>query len=129
MNPGYAVIGIYPPGKDKPQLMSANGRVLIYDTPEIAKQVLPMLGNGRRALLSADGERVSFIPIDPKSVNRAVVLTGYDPYNLPAGMGFRSEARLQEWRRHIMWSYVFFDRGQMVRRADGTYANAAIGQE
>lgn len=128
-NPGYAVIGVYAPGSQKPTLMSANQRVIVFDTPQIAKQIMPLLGNGRICHLSKDNETATFSPLDPQGVNRAVVLTGYDPYDLPPGAPVRSETRLQEWKRHVMWSAVFSDTGQMTQRKDGSWANAAVGEE
>lgn len=128
MNPGYAAIGIYAPGADRPALMSANGRVILFDTPAVARSFLPALGGGRRDLWAADGETVCFAPLDPRGVNRACVLTGYDPYNLPPGLPVRSEVRSREWRGHVHYAAWWRDAGQMVRRPDGTFANLAIGE-
>jgi hypothetical protein len=129
MNPGYAAVGIYLAGEDRPTLMSANGRVIVFDTPVVARNFLPVLGAGRHDVWDLASERVWFTPIDPRGVNRAVILTDYDPYNLPPGLPIRSEVRHREWRNHVHYSAWWRDIGQMVQRADGTWANTAIGEE
>lgn len=110
--PAYAAIGIYLAGKDRPTLMTANGKVILFDTPGVAKDFLPIVGGGRLPSLSADGEEVCFLPIDPDGVNRACVLTGYDPYNLPPGLPIRSETRGLDWRSHIHWAAWWRDPAQ-----------------
>ena len=126
--PGYAALGIYKAGQNKPSLLSVNGRVVVFDTPEMAKNVVPVLGEDRPCTFSADGESAYFLPLDPNGVNRVVVLTDYDPYNLPSGLPMRSETRLTEWKGHVMWHLVFADCGQFEARGDGTYRNTAIGE-
>jgi len=127
-HPDYAAVGIYRSGQARPSLLSANGKVIVFDTPQMARHVLPLLGGGRIAAWDADKETVCFTPIDPQGVNRACILTGYDPYHLPAGLPLRSETRLRAWRNHVMWQHVFADCGQMRRRVDGTFANTALGE-
>lgn len=105
------MIGVYPPGKSDCTLMSSGRRVIVFDTPEMATQFLPLLGNGRVAHWGADGESVSFAPLSETDTNRAVVLTGYDPYNAPNG---RSESPIREWRHHLMWSHWWSDCGQEI---------------
>lgn len=122
---GYAVVGIYPLGGGKPQLMTSHGKIVLFDTREIAQGVIPLLGAGRRYTWSADGDTITFLEVDPAGVNRAVILTEYDPYDLPPGMPVPSETRLMDWRNHVMWSYVFTDCGQMQQQADGTWLNLA----
>ena len=85
MNPGYAVIGIYHAAEDRPSLMSSDGRVIVFDTPQMAVEFLPLLGGGRITQWSADGETACWSPVEPQGVNRASVLTNYDPYDMPPG--------------------------------------------
>ena len=130
MAPGYAAVGIYLPGSDRPTLMSANGRVIVFDTPEVARHFLPLLGGGRPGCWDTEEETICFAPIDRDGVNRACILTGYDPYNLPPGLPVRSETRQKEWRRHVHWAHWWTDcGGNLTRRADGTFANTALGEE
>lgn len=107
--PSYAAIGIYPPGDSKPSLLSKHNKVIVFDTPQMAKEFLPILGDGRLEHWSPDGESVSFTPILPNGVNRAVILTDYDVYNLPPGTPVRSESRLLEWRHHIHWGQALLE--------------------
>lgn len=101
--PGYAVIGIYRPGQSQPSLMSHHGRVIVFDTPEMARNYLPQLGGGRPTRWK-DRDTAYWLPLQPKGVNRAVVLTDYDVYNLPPGAPIRSETRGRDWQRHVIWS-------------------------
>jgi hypothetical protein len=111
--PGYAVIAIYPPGALHPSLLSKNNKVIVFDTPAMAREFLPILGEGRICYFSGDGESVTFAPVDPKGVNRASVLTHYDVYNLPPGTPVRSETKGREWKRHIHYGQAMFeDAGQ-----------------
>jgi hypothetical protein len=126
--PPHAVIGIYGPGQTRPALMSSNGRVVVFDHAAQARQYLPLLGAGRPTRWSSRDE-VYWLPLDPEGINRACVITEYDPYNLPPGLPVRSETRGREWRHHIHMLYVFHDAGQMRQRADGSWANLALGEE
>lgn len=127
-NPGYAVIAVYKPGNSDPSILSASGKILIFDTPTVAKQFIGQLGNGRIAHYSVDEETVTWSPILRNEPNKAVVLTGYDPYDTPPG-AIRSEVRLMPWKRHAIWTDALVNRGQIVTCSDGTMANIALGDE
>lgn len=126
---GYVVIGVYAVGSDRASLLCApNGKVVVFDTVAIAQQVLPLFGMGRSYRWSHEGERINFTPLVLEGFNRCDILTGYDPYNLPAGMPdrVRSETKGKGWKFHIHWSHVYTDCGQMVRKPDGTVVNTAL---
>jgi hypothetical protein len=125
--PAYAAIGIYQPGQTKPSLMSVKGRIVVFDHPSQAADYLPLLGGGR-VTQWVDGENVFWLPLDPRGTNRACILTDYDPHSLPPGMPVPSETRGKEWKGHVHAAYVFHDCGQMVQRADGSWANTALGE-
>ena len=125
--PAYAAIGIYRPGQAKPSLMSVQGKIVVFDHAGQARDHLPLLGGGR--VTRWEGvETAYWLPLDLNGVNRACILTGYDPYNLPPGMPIQSETRSREWRGHVHAAYVFHDCGQMARRRDGSWANLALGE-
>jgi hypothetical protein len=127
---GYAVIGVYHAGESKPSLLSGNGRVIIFDTPQMAIDFLPLLGRGRLTRWSDGGETASWLPLEREGINRASVLTGYDPYNLPPGAPVPSESPIREWRNHVHWMHWYADcGGNLVENSDGTYSNLAIGEE
>lgn len=137
MRPGYAVIGIFPPGGNAPQIMSVRGKIVVFDTPDIARQWMPRLGNGRVSGWDVGGDTVCFTPLDTRGVNRACVLTDYDPYQAPAGLSIpradgggvyriRSETHGREWKHHIIWSLALTDCGQMALQPDGTWVNTAL---
>ena len=111
MNPGYAVIGIYLTGENRPSLMSAKGRVIVFDTPQMAIEFMPLLGGGRITRWSEDGETAFWSPLDLRGVNRAAVLTGYDPYHLPPGAPTPSESLIRGWRHHVHWAQWWADCG------------------
>lgn len=125
---GYVALATYCTGSDAVRLLAAKGRIVLFDTVAIAQQFIPLLGMGRTSFWSKDGESITWMPLDPNGFNRAVILTGYDPYHTPAGMpdDIRSEARGREWKSHVMFSAAFLDCGQMVRKADGTVVNTAL---
>jgi hypothetical protein len=126
---GYVALAWYPKGQSAARLLASNGKIILYDTVAVAQQHIPQLGGGRLASWSASGEVCCFTPIDPNGINRIDIVTKYDPYDLPANFadGILSETHGKEWKRHVMWSYVFFDVGQFEKQADGSFINAALG--
>jgi hypothetical protein len=105
--------------------MSVNDLVVIFDTPQDARDMLPRLGPGRIARWS-DSDTICWLDIDPEGISRAVVLWDYNPYDAPHG---RSEAKYMDWKHHINWLYVFADVGQWEQTSDGRWFNAAIGKD
>ena len=102
----YAVIAIFwAHTPTSPQILCINDKVVIFDTPGLAKEFLGRLGGGRRMICGADGETASYIPLNPKGYNRAIVITGYDPYDVPKGLtNIHSEAKGMDWKSHVHWS-------------------------
>ena len=88
----YAAVEVLSPRSGKWELMSAGGRVIVFDTAEIAWNWLPLLGGGR--LHSSDARRrsIAFLEISSCVPNRARVVSPYDP------------GEKAPWRRHIIWS-------------------------
>lgn len=126
--PKYCAVGIYVAGAKEPRLMMASGKVILFDTLAIAQQVLPLIGGGRFSHWSDDRESIGWTPIEAEGVNRCDILTGYDPYRLPAGLPghLRSETAGKEWHSHVMWSHWMTDCGQFAKRADGTMQNTVL---
>ena len=110
-------------------LLATNGRVWVFDTANVARNFLPLLGNGRAVHWSKDGERCTFSPAILGEVNRCCILTGYDPYHLPAGMPVQGETRGLDWKHHIHYTYGVVNAGQWAAREDGTLANLAAGED
>ena len=117
----YAAVGIYWADRpETPEFLAVDGRMVIFDTAEIARQTLPRLGAGRAESWDAAQEVVSFSP-HHKSVgfNRLAIFTGYDPYDVPGGFrskGIRSEAHGLNWRWHVYWRHVL---DPIIAWADG----------
>jgi hypothetical protein len=113
--PVYSVIGVWFQGEEHATLLAMDDKILVFDTPQMARDYLPRLGSGRRTLW--DGEdNVCWAELTPDGINRAVVLWDYDPYDAPYG---RSESRLHEWQHHVIWTVAVLQeeaqRQQMVK--------------
>lgn len=125
--PSYAAIGIYQSGQTKPSLMSVQGKIVVFDHVAQARDYVPLLGGGRVTRWEG-GETAYWLPMELTGVNRACILTEYDPYCLPPGLPVSSETHGREWRGHVHAAYVFHDCGQMAQRADGSWANTALSE-
>lgn len=126
---GYVAAAWYPWGKSTASLLAVGGKIVLFDTKEIARNFLPILGEGRFASWSEDGETLVFTPFLPEKMNKVVLITDYDPYNLPAQMpgGIRSETKLMGWKSHIMFAHAFLDCGQHEIR-DGKVFNTLVDE-
>ena len=122
----FCAVGIYVPGTDRMTLMASSGKIILFDTPALAGDFLPLLGEGRVTRWLPGGETAYWLPTLKGKISRAAVVTNYDPYHLPGGMAIPSEAKGKEWKRHIMWSYVFTDCGQYGTDATGQRVNLAL---
>jgi len=126
----YCAVGIhYNDRPDTAQLLAHEGRILLFSTLAEAQSALPRFGGAdRHTHWSADEEEAYWTPLDmrPGSFNKAVILTGYDPYNVPANgiPGIRSETRGRDWRHHMLFNNViagvttWLDTLEAARRAD-----------
>jgi hypothetical protein len=90
--PDYAAIAVAGPQTGRWELMSSGGRVIVFDTAEIAWEWLPLLGGGRPYSADARSLSVCFLELSAVAPNRARVVAPYDP-------GERTP-----WRRHVIWS-------------------------
>ncbi len=121
----YCIVGIhYADAPDKPEILAINGQVVVFDTLNMAREVLPRLSAGRPEFWDKTREVVCFSPLlrAPDSFNRLSIYTGYDPYNCPNGFlskGIRSEAVGLDWKNHVYWRHVL---PQMLLWADNLAA-------
>lgn len=88
----YAVVAVFSPLSERWELMSSDGRVIVFDTPEIAWEWLPLLGGGRPFRADVRTRSLWFLEISRTAPNRARVVRDYDP-----GERF-------PWKQHVMWS-------------------------
>lgn len=92
MIPTYAAIAVFSPRTQRWELMSDRGRVIVFDTAEVAWNWLPLLGGGRPYVSDVRTLSLCFLEISSVAPNRARVVTPYRPdENHP-------------WRRHVIWS-------------------------
>ncbi len=88
----YAAISVYSPRTHRWELMSSGGRIIVFDTAEMAWNWLPLLGGGRPYVSDARSLSLCFVEISSAAPNRARVVS---PYRLDEN---------QPWRRHVIWS-------------------------
>jgi len=115
------VIGVWFRGEEHPTLLSANDRIIVFDTPQMARDFMPRLGGGRPTCWK-DADSAYWPILTKTGINRAVVLWNYDPYNAPNG---RAESRLHEWQHHIIWQMALANMGQINEK---TGHNEALGE-
>ncbi len=88
----YAAVEVLSPRSGRWELMSAEGRVIVFDTAEIAWNWLPLLGGGRLHSSDSRSRSIVFWEISPVVPNRARVVSPYD-------LGEKTP-----WERHVIWS-------------------------
>jgi hypothetical protein len=97
-----------PGGSGQP--LCVEGKVVIFDTLEQARDVVPRLGGARMEAWDRDREVIYFTPLVRTGFNKLTIATGYDPYDVPNGwraMGVYSEAAGRDWRHHChIWGEV-----------------------
>lgn len=88
----YAAVAVHSPLSGRWELMSDGGRVIVFDTPRVAWEWLPLLGGGRP--FAADARRLAlcFTEVSVTAPNRACVVWPYEP------------GEAVPWRRHVIWS-------------------------
>jgi hypothetical protein len=92
MNPDYAAVAVYSPVSRRWELMSNRGRIIVFDTAEVAWNWLPLLGGGRPYTSDARSLSLCFLELSSTAPNRARVVSPYSP------------GELQPWRHHVIWS-------------------------
>jgi len=126
----YCIVGLfYADSGDQPDFLSFEGRLVTFDTLQIAQDFLPLLGGGRLYSQDVARETFTFSPISRKSFNRAVIYTGYDPYDVPNGFrtkGVYSEGHGQDWKHHVYWGHV---RLEMMAWAEALEAERIRSEE
>jgi len=100
----YCILAYYWAGNPKAQFFAIDGKIVVFDTIEIARDYAPQLAPGRLPYWDVTEEICYFSPLDPQGFNRVDVVTGYDPYNVPVGFGTDygvfSEAKSMAWKYH-----------------------------
>lgn len=133
--PPFAIICIYPPGQSDPTPITVNGKLVIFDHAEQARNYIYLFGNSRETVFDTL-DSVHWTPLKFDQPNRALIVTEYDPYNAPANWDatkhdgtkyrIRSETHGMEWKHHIHAAYVFEECGQVDTDKDGVHTNLAL---
>jgi len=92
MRPDYAAVMVVSAVTGKWELLSVKGRVVVFDTAQVAWEWLPTLGQGRISLTNEKGLSLCFAEISRTLPNRARVVSPYFPQET------------QPWRKHLIWS-------------------------
>ncbi len=90
--PDYAAIAVFSPFSRRWELMSDRGRVIVFDSAEVAWNWLPLLGGGRPYVADARSRTICFVELSAIAPNMAYVEAPY-----------RTGEPLP-WRRHVIWS-------------------------
>lgn len=93
--PDYAAVAVVSPVTGAWELMSSGGRVIVFDTAQVAWEWLPLLGQGRPYTADARNLRLTFQEVSATLPNRAQVISPYRPDEAPP------------WKRHLIWSEWF----------------------
>lgn len=103
----YCAIALYVVGKADPIWLQDEGKIVIFDTKASAQDILELMAEGRDTLWYQNGEECCYQPIIPQSgkTNRALIVTGYDVYNVPALHAVRSETKGKAWQHHVHWGH------------------------
>jgi hypothetical protein len=88
----YAAIRVVNPRTGRWELMSSGGRIIVFDTAELAWNWLPLLGSGRPYISDARSLSLCFLEVSASAPNRAAVVSPYAP------------GEAAPWRRHVIWS-------------------------
>lgn len=106
----YCVVGIYwANNPTTPEFLAVEGKIVVFDTVQCAREVIPSLAPGRVEYWDVTQEICAFSPLSRQSFNRIAIFTGYDPYDVPSGFrskGVWSEGEGRPWRRHVYWRHV-----------------------
>lgn len=107
----YCAVAIYLVGKAEPTWLHAGGKIVVFDTKANAQDVIELLAEGRQTRWDISGEKAYYEPLTSVrgKINRALIVTEYDIFNLPAGHATRSETRGKAWRYHVHWGHWLRD--------------------
>src|ERR1051326_4352417 len=92
MRPEYAAVSVFSPVTQRWELMSDGGRVIVFDTAEVAWNWLPLLGGGGPYSADLRALTLCFAEISRMAPNRARVVSPYRP------------DEKQPWKHHVIWS-------------------------
>lgn len=105
----YCAIALYAVGKAEPFWLQQDGRIIIFDSKANAQDIIELMSEGRDTNWSQNGEDATYWPLSGQrgKVNRSLVITGYDVYNVPAGHAVPSETKGLSWKHHIHWAHWY----------------------
>ena len=112
-------------------ILTVNGekgrKVVVFDHKGVAQDFLDLLANGRLSIWDEAKEQCTYSPILPDKYNQAIIITDYDPHNVPANFVVSSETPGKAWKYHIQHWEAFYDvGGNMEMQDDGKLINHAI---
>lgn len=108
----YCVVGVHwADAPDQPEFLAMDGKIVVFDTLAVAREVLPRLFAGRLHRWDATKETLFALQLHAGkgTFNRLAIWTSYDPYDVPNGFrakGVYSEAHGLDWKHHVLWAHV-----------------------
>lgn len=123
----YAVLAVKYGANTSFSLLANKGRVVVFDTPAIAKEFVRRLGQGRRTYWKRDEETAFWRPYLLDAFNEASVIVDYDPYELPPNSPVPQESMLRSWQHHILWN-ILWDSQFVSQNRDGKLIHEATGE-
>jgi hypothetical protein len=101
----YCALAIHWHGRNSGSPLAADGKIVLFDTADQARDVVQRLGGGRVGSWSLDKETIFLSPLDVEGFNKIEVIRNYDPYDVPngwrSGFGTYSETHNLDWRWHV----------------------------
>ncbi len=93
--PDYAAVMVLSPVSGQWELMTVHGRVVVFDTAQMAWEWLPTLGQGRVSSSNERERSMAFLEISCLLPNRARVVSSY------------ALGEAIPWKRHVIWTEAF----------------------
>lgn len=99
----YCAVACYYNGRQAPVWLHDKGKIIVFEIKAQAEDILELMADGRDTIWDAKMESCCYQPLlGIGHCNRAVIITDYDIYNLPAQHAVRSETRGKAWTGHVL---------------------------
>lgn len=109
----YFIAALWQPGADDFDILTdRERRVIIFDTFNQCQAFVPQLGFGRIPKWTTSGEMVVWPNRGVAGEANKAQIMNYDVYNVPNGVGVKSEMRNMDWVNHVHFAEWWINEGQ-----------------